>query len=272
MKIAVILPSRGLIFSQTADELLQNLQELDYEIFFSHGRPIPECFEKPVTEALRGSFTHLWLVEDDMILPPTILHDMLDMDVPVVACDYPVSPEGQGALFKDKEGRVVFSGTGCLLVKRAVFDKLSKPYFRSDIRWNAVNHGGFIRFTANRITNPDIGGYGLHDVNFGIKLWEASIPISEARSIGQRKLIKLGETGTNDGAHQIETWTKLKPDYLLKRYLKTKPQPMGKLVEVQTLDGPLLVHPDKAKKMYKAGVAQKVKQQSVVFDFNEINI
>jgi hypothetical protein len=35
MKIAVVLPSRGLIFSQTADELLQNLQGFDYMTFSS---------------------------------------------------------------------------------------------------------------------------------------------------------------------------------------------------------------------------------------------
>lgn len=52
VKIAVILPSRGLVFSKTVDELLRELKPYSYEIFWSHGRPIPDCFEIPTQEAL----------------------------------------------------------------------------------------------------------------------------------------------------------------------------------------------------------------------------
>lgn len=273
MKIAVILPSRGLIFSQTADELLQNLQGFDYDIFFAHGKPIPECFEKPVLEALQSpqNYTHIWFVEDDMVLPEETLSAMLLMDAPVVACDYPVSKTGQGSIFKNKEGQIIFAGTGCLLVKREVFDELKPPYFRTDIRWGAVNYGSFIRMRANYMpTAPD--GYGLHDTNFGMKLWQAGIPISEAGKIGQRKLVALGKAGSNDGAHQIEEWTKLKPNFLLRKFQKMPVQPLGKLVPVNTVDGELLVHPDKARKLIKAGVATKPIKQSVSIDYNGVDI
>lgn len=270
MKIAVILPSRGLMFSRTADELLQNLEGYDYEIFFAHGLSIPECFIVPLNRALKGDFTHVWFVEDDMILPEETLSAMLLMDSPVVTMDYPVSRTGQGAVFSDKAGRVIFSGTGCLLVKREVFDKLKKPYFRTDIKWNVQNYGDFIRMTANLM--PNVAGYGLHDVTFGIKLWKAGIPISVAGKIGQRKLKALGKPGTNEGAHQIENWTKLKPNYLYKKYKKMPVQPTGILVEVQTLAGPLMVHPDKAKKMYKTGMAARIPKQSVTIDYNEVDL
>ena len=49
--IAVILPSRGLIFSRTADEILQNLKDIPHKIYFSHRKPIPDCFNEPVEEA-----------------------------------------------------------------------------------------------------------------------------------------------------------------------------------------------------------------------------
>lgn len=269
MKIAVILPSRGLIFSQTADELLQNLQGFEYDIFFAHGQPIPECFEKPLKRALRTpGYTHIWFVEDDMILPESTLDAMLIMDAPVVAMDYPVSKAGQGALFKNKEGKVLFTGTGCLLVKREVFNAIKPPYFRTDLRWNVINYGDFIRMTANQITNPTLEGYGLHDVNFGMKLWKANIPISEAGTIGQRKLVALGKAGTNEGAHNIEEWRKVKPDLLYKSLLKNPAQKSGVLITVQTKDGEIAVHPDKAKKLVKAGVATKSVKQSVLIDYN----
>lgn len=274
MRIAVILPSRGLIFSKTADELLQNLQGFDYDIFFAHGVPIPDCFEKPLEEALSDLrvFTHFWFVEDDMVLPESTLEAMLIMDAPVVAMDYPVSKEGQGAVFRNSEGEVIFTGTGCLLVKREVFDKLTPPYFRTDIRWNATNYGKFIRMTASVITSPSLEGYGLHDTHFGIRLYHANIPVEIAGTIGQRKLLELGKAGSNEGAHQIEEWHKVRLNFLLKKFKAMPKQPTGKLVTVQTLSGQLNVHPDKAKKLIKAGVATNMPHKSVVFDLNGVEL
>jgi len=258
------------MFSRTADELLQNLEGYDYEIFFAHGLSIPECFTVPLNRVLKRDFTHILIVEDDMILPEDTLSAMLLMDAPVVTMDYPVSKTGQGAVFSDKAGRIIFTGTGCLLVKREVFDRLKPPYFRTDIKWNVQNYGDFVRFTANSL--PTVAGYGLHDVTFGIKLWKAGIPISVAGKIGQRKLLSLGKAGSNDGAHKIEEWNKVKPNYLYKKYKQMPAQPIGVLVEVQTLEGGLMVHPDKAKKMYKAGMATKLPKQSVSIDFNGIDL
>lgn len=270
IKLAVILPSRGLMFSETAEELLENLTGYEYDIFFSHGRPIPQCFEKPLTEALRGDYTHIWIVEDDMILDRDVLDSMLIMDSPVVTMDYPVDKKGQGVVFSDKAGRVLFTGTGCILIKRQVFDKLSKPYFRTDIKWGVANYGKFIRLTANSISNLE--GYGLQDVTFGLKLWKAEIPISVAGKVGQRKLIALGKVGSNNGAHKIEEWTMVKPDVLYKRFKSYPIQPIGKLVSVLTKDGEMNVHPDHAKKLIKMGVATKPIEQSVSVDYNEVDL
>ena len=270
VKIAVVLPSRGLMFSRTADELLQNLEGYDYDIFFAHGLPIPDCFTRPLMKILKGAFpyTHIWFVEDDQILPEETLSALLLMDAPVATMDYPVSSKGQGAVFSDKAGRVIFTGTGCLLVKREVFDKLEQPYFRTDIKWSVQNYGDFIRMTANSM--PGVTGYGLHDVTFGVKLWKAGIPISVAGTIGQRKLKTLGKAGSNNGAHKIVEWNKVIPNYLFKQYKKMPILPKGILVEVQTLTGNLMVHPDKAKKMYKAGMATRIPKQSVSIDYNEV--
>lgn len=270
MKIAVILPSRGLMMSETADELLQNLEGYDYDIFFAHGLGIPECFEKPLEQALNGSYTHIWIVEDDMILYKGTLACMLDMDIPVVTMDYPVDKKGQGVVFSDKGGRVIFTGTGCLLIKRPVFDKLSKPYFRTDIKWGVINYGSFLRLRANSI--PNLEGYGLQDVTFGIKLWQARIPISVAGTIGQRKLLALGKVGSNDGAHQIEEWNYVKPDVLFKKFKAMPKQPIGKLISVITKDGEMNVHPDHAKKLIKLGIAKKPSQESVSIDYNDVTL
>lgn len=272
IRIAVIYPSRGLVFSQSADELLQNLQGFEYDIFFAHSLPIPLCFEKPLKNALNGNFTHIFFIEDDMILPESTLDAMIIADKDVVAMDYPVSKEGQGAVFYSEEGQVIFTGTGCLLIKRGVFDELREPYFRTDICWNVINYGDSIRMTANKIDNPNLEGYGLHDTNFGIKLKEIGFSTFIAGTIGQRKLVSLGKTGSNEGAHNIEEWTRVKPNSLLKKFQAMPVQPRGALITVQTINGELTVHPDKAKSLIKAGVATRLPKRSIVFDFNGLKI
>ena len=78
VKIAVVFPSRGLSMSKTCDELLRELKGIDHEIFFSVGNPLPECFNIPIEDALQDdSFTHILIVEDDMIIPNGILRKLL---------------------------------------------------------------------------------------------------------------------------------------------------------------------------------------------------
>lgn len=269
MKIAIILPSRGLMFSQTADEILQNVKAVPHKFFFSHRKPIPECFEAPTKAALLDKdVTHLWFVEDDMMLPPDTLKSLLEADKAVVTADYPINKEGRGSVFRVKN-QVVFCGTGCLLVKRAVFDELKAPYFEVDTRWNIKNYGDFLKMTATKNSNLD--GYGLHDVNFGMKLYAKNIPIHAIdRVLGQRKLIALGKAGSNNGAHQIEEWENVRKDHLLKQIKKWPVEPRGNLVSVITPKGEINVSEAHAQKLIKKGLATKSPHKYLVVDYSEI--
>lgn len=271
MKIAVILPSRGLMFSRTAEEILRNLRGLNYRIFFSHKRPIPECFEIPTLEALNDKdVTHLWFIEDDMIVPDNTLWDMYQLDEDVVTCDYPVTKDGKGAVFT-VDGEVIYTGTGCLLIKRGVFDKLSKPYFRSDIRWTPYNYGETVKLVASKHEGD---GYGLHDVTFGIKLYKADIPVEVLNTIGQRKLIELGKTGTNKGAHKIQDWHRVKPDYQLKKILKSPLAigAMGALVTVDTPSGGVRVTKKHAENLIFQGLATPINEKRVIIDDSGVEL
>lgn len=266
MKIAIILPSRGLMFSQTADEILQNVKDVPHKFFFSHRQPIPECFEKPAETALLDkSVTHLWFVEDDMILSPDTLNSLLEADKAVITADYPINKEGRGSVFRVKN-QVVFCGTGCLLVKRAVFDELKAPYFEVNTRWNIKNYGDFLKMTASK--NSNLEGYGLHDVNFGMKLYAKNIPIHAIdRVLGQRKLIALGKAGSNNGAHQIEEWVKVKKDHLLKQIKKWPVEPLGNLITVTTPTGEINVSEAHAKRLIKDGLAQSSPKRALVVEW-----
>lgn len=274
MKVAVILPSRGLIFSQTADEILQNVKGIPHKFFFSHQQPIPKCFESPTNRALLDDeITHLWFVEDDMVLKPDTLRKMLDKDVNAITCDYPVTKDGRGSVFYDNGGSVVFCGTGCLLVKREVFDNIKAPYFTDKVRWNMLNYGEALKLVANKNSKGE--GYGLHDITFCIKLWKTGIIIKVLPiKLGQRRLLSLGKAGSNDGAHNIEVWTKIVKNKRLKA-LQSQPIALGaktKLVTVDTPTGGINTTRKHAESLVKQGLASYPPKRYTIIDDSEVTI
>lgn len=242
--------------------------------FFSHGKPIPKCFESPVNRALCDfDVTHVLIVEDDMILHENAIWDALDADKDVVVYDYPITKNGRGSVFRDGSGKVIYSGTGFILVKRAVFDKLKAPYFRADIGWNVYRDNESLRFSARPMSKDD--GYGLHDITFGMKLQKAGIEITVLdKVLGQRKLIALGKAGTNDGAHHIENWTKVIKDFSLKEYMKLPESLSSKsnLVTLETLDGFINVSKEHADKLIAADKAKPIDSKQTVIDFGDFDI
>jgi len=272
VKIAVIFPSRGLVFSETAQELLDNLKGHLYKIYFSHGKPIPDCFETPTKEALKDpTITHLWFVEDDMILRPDTLQKLLDEDANAVTADYPVTKDGRGSVFYDKGRNVVFCGTGCLLVRKEVFKSLKRPYFTDKIRWNLLNYGESIKMTG---IYGDTG-YGTHDITFAIKLWNTGVKVKVIKQkLGQRKLVALGKTGSNNGAHNIEIWRKIVKDKRLDAVL-AQPLATGaksKLVTVDTPTGGVTTSRSHAESLIKQGMATYPLRRYTIIDDSEVEI
>lgn len=274
LKIAIILPSRGLIFSQTADEILQNVQQIPHKFFFSHRRPLPECFEKPTNRALLDdSITHLWFVEEDMVIPPGTLKRMIEEDANAVTCDYPVTKDGRGSVFYDNGGQVVFCGTGCLLIKREVFDNIKAPYFTDKIRWTMLNYGESVKMIG--VKNKRTEGYGLHDITFCVKLWKTGVLIRVLDlKLGQRRLVSLGKAGTNDGAHNIEIWTKIVKNKRLKA-LQALPVALGartKLVTVDTPTGGVNTTRKHADKLVAQGLASYPPRRYTIIDDSEVKL
>jgi hypothetical protein len=214
-KLAVILPSRGLMFSETLDELLRELRGFRHRIFWAHARPLPECFNEPVEAALADPEVFaVLLCEDDMIIPRGILKKMFDAHYPVVALDYPFKADGDSTMLHDPEGNAIYSGTGFILIAREILNALPKPIFRTDTAWDTMIKGDTLVFWPRHL---DHVAYGLHDVNLGILLFANGIPIHTLdRTAGQRKLVALGERNTNNGAHQIKRLTEVGRDLVIK--------------------------------------------------------
>lgn len=215
MRLAVILPSRGLLFSETFEELLRELKPFDYKIYFAHGKPIPDCFNHPLERALADKKnTNFLFCEDDMMLPKGILKKMLALNVPATALDYPFKNDGEATVLHDPAGYALYSGTGFLLVWREVLDKMPKPVFRTDLAWDVRIQNHTLYMWPRDVSK--IKTYGLHDINFGLTLWTNGMPIVPAAPGGQRKLLALGPTNTNNGAHIIKELTKVGIDNITK--------------------------------------------------------
>lgn len=270
-KVAIILPSRGLMFSRTAEEIHRNSRDIFCKFYFSHRKPIPDCFEEPTVEALKDdTVTHLLFVEDDMMIPDGTFLGMLNEDKPVVTCDYPVTKEGKGSVF-EVDGEVIFCGTGCLLVKREVFEQLKPPYFRTDIKWVPYNYGKTVKLEGVKNNSE---GYGLHDVTLGIRLYKKGIPIHVYGKLGQRKLIRLGKQGSNDGAHKTEQWQKVHKNYQLKRILSghLATGAKGVLVTVDTPSGPIRTSQKHAKSLIEQGMATPINEKKVIIDDSGVEL
>jgi hypothetical protein len=194
---------------------------------------------------------------------------MLGMDLAVVTVDYPTTDYGGGAVVKI-DNQVIFGGTGCTLVKREVFDELKKPYFRTDICWNFKNYGDYFKIIGVPRNNVN-DGYGLHDVNFFMNLYRKEIPVHDAGfTVGQRKLKALGKAGTNDGAHNIEVWTKIKKDDFIEKAKKWPVEPKGNLIPIVIEGREILTDQKNADRLIKMGKAIKPPQRSLVVDDMEV--
>lgn len=214
-KLAVIVPSRGLMFSETLEELLRELEGFNYEIFWAHGKSLPDCFNEPTERALADPDVFAVLIcEDDMIIPKGILKEMFEQAYPVVALDYPFKKDGDATTHHDPDGFAYYTGTGFLLVAKAVLENMEKPIWRTDIIFDPFIDKDTIHFWPRKL---DKVFYGLHDLYFGMICYSSGMPVKPMkRTAGQRKLRKLGEKGVNNGQHDIYKLTKVGLDMVIR--------------------------------------------------------
>lgn len=197
MNLAVLIPSRGLVFSETIDEVLREVAPFQYQVFFSHARPIPDCFNEPLDRILDNEFTHVWIVEEDMVLPKGILQELINLNAEVATTDYPPT-EGTKCIQYDADGNILYSGTGCILIQREVFELMEKPLFRTDHIYTPQG-----KLLGKRDKREKI--YGQHDVYFFMQLHRLGVSIKAASTeCRQRKIVEYGAHEVNDGYHKIK--------------------------------------------------------------------
>lgn len=209
MKLGIVLPSRGTMFSKTMESVFSNLKNLrnktECELYMAHGRPIPECFNEPLEKALDDGCDWIWFVEEDMIIPSDTLQRMFLVRYPVVTVDYADRRTGIPLILRDNVGDVLFSGMGCMIIHKDVFGKMEKPYCRPMVFWKKEQDNGDILYEPH----PEIKqtSYGTQDIYLCWAIRKAGYEIAELKNanIGHMNLLSKAEDIVNNGGDTIKT-------------------------------------------------------------------
>jgi len=192
--IGVVLPSRGAILSETVESLLENIKDIPSRVYISHNLPIPDSFNQLTDKALADEPTHLFFMNDDVVLGKNMLKNMLQENKPVVVGHCRINDGYDG--FYEQNGEITMCGTACLLVRADVFKKLDKPYFRTDIMYD---------FNTWTETQPPKNPWGGEDAYFCKQLRDAGYKIELVPDRARHLNLKaLGNKKSNNGCHTIE--------------------------------------------------------------------
>ncbi len=202
--IGVICPSRGTMFSRTTESIFNNIYGKEAKLYMAHELPIPICFNYAFQKAYNDGCDYFWFVEEDMLIPDGSLDKLLELNAPVVGIDYADRRTGKSLTFKNKKGEVLYTGMGCLLVKREVMDKIPPPWFKRMVFWIVDTDDGDVDY----VPKPEINatGYGTQDVVFSYEIRQLGYKINIVWDIpvGHMQLEKKGEDIVNDGTDMIK--------------------------------------------------------------------
>jgi len=175
-KVLIAIPTIGAIDATTSATASHLAQAPDVDYITAKGRPVDYVRNGIVKQFLVGNWTHLFLVDSDTGPPLDCLSKLLALDVPLASGCYPVIQQGVpkwAIANKNSDGHYRLlekpslptkpfeadaGGAGCLLVSRAVFDRVNWPWFK----W---------------IENPD-GSQISEDIYFFDKCAEAGIRVT----------------------------------------------------------------------------------------------
>lgn len=212
VKIGVVIPTRGLIFTRVLEALEEQRKDYDITVYYSYSLPIPQGHNDLCEKALRDGNEYVFFLEEDVVIPARAIEKMLTVQADIVCTDYAVS--GWSCITKDKAGEILWCGLGATLIHRRVFEALEKPYFRTDMvldlpdfKWRKLPEE-YVR-TRN---------YGSLDIWFFTKAREKGFKIVQVEGECEHlKLVELGKKETNHGLHQIEQKPRISQHQILER-------------------------------------------------------
>lgn len=198
--VAVIRPSRGLIFAEV-EEYFEQVRDTypNMRTFRSHDLPIPQCFNDLVQQALQDSkYDYFWFSEDDTIPEALALDKFLIAmkTADISAMDYGFNGGWNTIVKSATTNEILFTGFGCTFMKRKVLESFTDPIFKADKAFNISNMQWY-----------DIDphkAYGMYDIRFGSEAREKGFTFAQIEGECRHlQLLELGQKEINNGCHLI---------------------------------------------------------------------
>jgi hypothetical protein len=145
IKIMIGIPTRGDIRIETTMALIgmliaaRHATSIEYQV----GPYIHENRKQLVKKAQAWGATHIFFLDTDMNPDPEVIEKLLVYNCDIVGVNYHTKtvPTFSVVKYQDTTGKTISTtvptefhecyalGTGCLLIKMSVFDKIEKPWF-----------------------------------------------------------------------------------------------------------------------------------------------
>ena len=143
--ITALVPSRGLLHTETVEAIDRELMGFEHHpTQYTHDKPIPDCFNYLSEKFLETDAKYAWFVEEDVVPPEGALKklvDYMETGYDISFINYPLVKFNGEKCYKYFQGHIVWTGLGCTLVKREVFEKLKAPRFMGGYSLVAIMSG-----------------------------------------------------------------------------------------------------------------------------------
>lgn len=196
--IAILIPTRGMVFSEVLDAVERERQGKDVRVYTSHDLPIPDGHNELVKQALLDGADKICFIEEDTVPPPGSLEVLLEQSSDISCIDYGVS--GWGCVTKNESGEILWCGLGCTMIDIKVFKAMEYPYFRAD-KTLRLNDWKWIDLPQEYIQKKN---YGSLDIWFFTKARQLGFKIGQVQGeCDHLELEFLGKKEINNGLHKI---------------------------------------------------------------------
>ncbi len=165
MKVAVLVPSRGLVLSRGAEALDSELVGVESVRLYEHDKGIPDAFNSLTRRFLETDADVAWIVEEDIVVPNGSLTAMAESGADIAAVDYWLRLDTPIMSHRYHNEMLHWVSLGCTLIWRRVFERIAPPWFRSDLVPQLV-HSGSASNWREEIRPRNANVYGGQDVYF----------------------------------------------------------------------------------------------------------
>lgn len=208
--IAICIPTRGYVFSRVLEAVERERATVPgaTKLLVSYGKKIPQSHNELAVEALSDpNVHHVWFVEEDTIPPEGSLKKLFYVTEGISFIDYSVDGWSCSARH-DKTKEILWCGLGCTMIKRAVFESVGVPYFRSDKQFR-LNDGVWIDV-------PEEQAYGGQDIWFCLNARDKGHTLKQIPGECEHlQMISFGDKGVNAGVHTITQRVPIKREQLI---------------------------------------------------------